>query len=81
VSFDVKSLYPQVPIPKAITLLSRLVEEDPNLEDKTSLSTESIKELLNFCLRNSYFEVNQKWYKIDCGMIGLDIMGSPLTST
>jgi hypothetical protein len=75
VSFDVKSLYPKVPIPEAISLLSRLVEEDQELDRKTKLSPQSVKELLTFCLTNSYFEVNQKWFKINCGMIGLDLMG------
>ena len=75
VSFDVKSLYPQVPIPEAIALLGRLVDEDQNLDRKTKLSPASVKELLQFCLSNSYFEVDQKWYKINCGMIGLDLMG------
>ena len=75
VSYDVNSLYPKVPIGKAIEVLTEIISGDATLAGKTPLSVQSIQSLLKFCLENSYFEESQKWYKIPCGMIGLDLMG------
>ena len=51
------------------------MEDDNQMEEKTVLSVESVIDLTKYCLQNSYFEIEQRWYRVDCGMIGLDLMG------
>lgn len=75
VSYDVEALYPSIPIKKAIDLIIHLIEGNEEFQAGTPLSVQSIKELLDFCLCNSYFEYNSEWYKLECGMIGLDLTG------
>ena len=64
-----------MPIRKATQVLKKLLEADTALAEKTNLSKDSIMEMTEFCLNNAYYEVDNTWYKINCGMIGLDLMG------
>ena len=75
VSYDVESLYPSVPIKKAIDIILKLIEDRGGLRNITDLSLTSIKALMEFCLCNSYFEFEQTWVGLECGMIGLDLTG------
>ena len=51
VSFDVKALFTSVPIQPAITIIKKLLEEDQSLQQRTTMSVDSIICLLEFCLK------------------------------
>ena len=46
VSYDVKNLYPWIPIDKALELVERLLNENEDREETTTMSVTSIMELL-----------------------------------
>jgi len=45
VSYDVKNLYPSIPIDKALELVERLLNENEDLGETTTMSVTSIMEL------------------------------------
>ena len=57
VSFDVTSLFTKVPIAEALEVIGRKLEEqEQETEDRrTTLSVDSIKQLLHLCLTSTYF--------------------------
>ena len=55
VSFDVCSLFTNVPIGEAVSVIHEMLLEDESLEDRTVLSADVIADLLNVCLRSTYF--------------------------
>ena len=54
-SYDVKALFTSVPTTKAITIIKQLLEQDQELQQRTSLSIENILSLLEFCINSTYF--------------------------
>ena len=72
VSFDVKSLFTNVPLETTIDIILRRIYT--NHELTTSLTKKEMKELLLLCTKNVHFTFNQRIY------IQLDgvAMGSPL---
>ena len=74
-SFDVKVLFTSVPTTKAITIIKQLLEQDQELQQRTSLSIENILSLLEFCINSTYFSFQGKFYK----QLEDAAMGSPLS--
>ena len=74
-SYDVKALFTSVPITKAITIIKQLLEEDQELQQRTSLSMENILSLLEFCITSTYFSFQGKFFE----QLEGDAMGSPLS--
>ena len=62
-SYDVKALFTSVPIPKAVTIIKQLLEEDWELQQRTSLSIENILSLLEFCITSTYFSFQGKFFE------------------
>ena len=62
VSFDVPSLFTNVPGDKAISVIHRRLGEDGTLGDRTILSPERIAELLGMCLKSTYFSYGGSFY-------------------
>ena len=63
VSFDVESLFTNVPIDAAVQAALQKLENDPNLADRTMLTPAQIADLLTFVLRSTYFQYNGSIYE------------------
>ena len=62
-SYDVKALFTSVPIQPALNIIEKLLEEDPELQQRTSMTVKQITCLLEFCLRSTYFTFQNKYYE------------------
>ena len=60
VSYDVRALFTSVPIKPALEVIKKRLKEDPELQKRTTMSTKHIMDLLEFCLRSTYFKQNIK---------------------
>ena len=76
VSFDVESLFTNVPIEGAVQAARRKLESDPGLTDRTTLTPAEIADLLDFVLRSTYFQYNGSIYEQQEGAA----MGSPVSA-
>ncbi|XP_078344118.1 uncharacterized protein LOC144629783 [Oculina patagonica] len=76
VSFDVPSLFTNVPIDGAVQAALRKLENDPSLADRTTLTPAQIADLLTFVLRSTYFQYNGSIYEQREGAA----MGSPVSA-
>ena len=74
-SFDVKALFTSVPIQPAINVIQKLLEEDQDLKQRTSMSVSHIISLLEFCLGSTYFTFKGRFYEQQEGTA----MGSPIS--
>ena len=73
ISFDIVSLFTNVPINDAA--ISSLLRDDDSLEDKTAIPAVEICRLTELCLRSTYFQFQDLFYKQKDGAA----MGSPLS--
>ena len=62
-SYDVTSPFTSVAIDLALNIIKDLLEKDEKLNDRTVLSVQNIIELLGFCLHNTYFSFQNKFYE------------------
>ncbi|XP_022110791.1 uncharacterized protein LOC110990219 [Acanthaster planci] len=76
ISFNVVSLFTNVPIDGACCVARRRLEEDPELPDRTTLSPTEIVSLLEFVLRSTYFLYDGAYYEQTDGAA----MGSPVSA-
>ena len=74
-SYDVKALFTFVPTTKAVTIIKQLLEQDQELQQRTSLSIGNILSLLEFCISSTHFSFQGKFYEQLKGAA----MGSPLS--
>ena len=74
-SYDVTSLFTSVPIVPGLDIIKDLLEKDEKLNDRTVLLVQKILELLGFCLHNTYFSFQNKFYEKVEGVP----MGSPVS--
>ena len=74
-SYDVTSLFTLVPIDPALNIIKDLLEKDEKLNDRTVLSVQNILKLLGFCLHNTYFSFQNKFYE----QVEDAAMGSPVS--
>ena len=63
VSFDIESLFTNVPIDAAVQAALQKLENDPSLADCTTLTPAYIAYLLTFVLRSTYFQYNGSIYE------------------
>ena len=54
-SYDVKALFTAVPIKPPIKIINQLLEDDQDLQHRTSMTVQHIICLLEFCLNNTCF--------------------------
>ena len=74
-SYDVKALFTSVSIQPGLNIIEKLLEEDPELQQRTSMTVKHITCLLEFCLRSTYFTFQNKYYEQVEGAA----MGSPIS--
>ena len=75
VSYDVKNLYPSIPINEAFQLVERLLNNCTTLKKITNQSVESIMKLLKWMFGLTYCEYDGKHYILESGPIGLGATG------
>ncbi|XP_071801298.1 uncharacterized protein [Asterias amurensis] len=75
VSFDVESLFTNVPTDEACFLAKERLSHDPSLPDRTGLSPDQIHDLLYTCVSSSCFQFQGKYYEQTAGTS----MGSPIS--
>ena len=75
VSYDVKALFTSVPIKPAIKIIKQLLEDDKELQHRTSMTVQHITCLLEFCLNNTCFIFQGRYHEQTEGAA----MGSPLS--
>ena len=75
ISYDVKALFTSVPIQPALTIIEKMLEEDPGFQERTSMTVKNIFCLLEFCLRSTYFTFQNQYYEQVEGAA----MGSPIS--
>jgi hypothetical protein len=75
VSFDVVSLFTNVPVDEALQVISNKLHNDDTLAERSALQAEAIMELLEVCLKTTYFQVDDKFFQQKDGMA----MGSSLS--
>jgi hypothetical protein len=61
VSFEVVSLVSNVPVDKALEVIIDKLNNDDTLAERSALQVEAIMELLEVCLRTTYFQVDDKF--------------------
>ena len=76
VSFNVESLFTNVPIDTAVQAALQKLENDPSLADRTTLTPAQIADLLTFVLRSTYFQYNGSIYEQKDGAA----MGCPVSA-
>ena len=74
-SFDVKALFTSVPVQPAIQIVQNRLQQDNTLPQRTAMSIPQIISLLEFCLTQTYFLFQGKYYKQTQGAA----MGSPIS--
>ena len=75
VSFDVVSLFTNIPVEKALEVIKTKLESDKTLKRRTNLTVTDILDLLGFVLTTTYFKFNGNLYKQKFGTA----MGSPVS--
>ena len=63
VSFDVESLFTNVPVDQACDIVKQRLEADPTLQDRTRLNPDQIHDLLLTCLNSTSFRWREYYYK------------------
>ena len=75
VNFDVVSLFTRVPLKEALEHISHLLMLDDNLRDRTNIPADTICELIEMCLRATYFKFEDQFFE----QVDSAAMGSPLS--
>ncbi len=75
ISFDGSALITSVPVEESLTLIQELLEADPTLSERISLSPQQVSDLLTMCLTTTYFKYNREC----CFQIEGEAMGSPVS--
>ena len=74
-SYDVKALFPSVPVQPSIQIVQHRLQQDTTLPQRTSMPIPQIISLLEFCLTHTYFLFQGKYYEQVQGAA----MGSPIS--
>ena len=61
--YNVTALFTSVAIDPALNIIRDLLVKDEKLQDRTVLSVQYVIEILGFCLHNTYFSSQNKFYE------------------
>ena len=75
-SYDVAALFTSIPVKSALEVVKKELEQDTELHQRTTMSTQNIMDLLEFCLCNTYFLFQGKYFEQTQGTA----MGSPVST-
>ena len=75
ISHDIVSLFTNVPIQEALSVIRTRLENDDTLKNRTRLSVDDIMDLLNFVCNSTYFQFEGQLYQQCFGTA----MGSPVS--
>ncbi len=75
ISFDVVSLFTKVPMKEVIPILKMILEQDDSLEDRTAITPGELCNLVELCVKSTYFCFEETFYEQKEGAS----MGSPLS--
>ena len=74
-SYDVAALFTSIPPDVAIQVVRNCLESDQTLQERTKLSVDNLVELIELCLKTTYFSFGGKFYTQVHGCA----MGSPVS--
>ena len=74
-SYDVAALFTSIPVKSALDVVEKKLEQDTELHQRTTMSTQNIMDLLEFCLCNTYFLFQGNYFEQTQGAA----MGSPVS--
>ena len=74
-TYDVSALFTSIFIDTTINMIKKQLEDDKDLHSRTNMTIKHICFLLEFCLKNTYFKFNGKFYEQKEGAA----MGSPIS--
>ena len=74
-SYDVSALFTCIPPDTALKVVRECLNKDNSLKDRTKLSVDQIVELVDICLKTTYFSYRGKYYRQQHGCA----MGSPVS--
>ena len=72
-SHDVSALFTLLPVDQVLNIIKDLLEKDHTLKDRTVMGVNDIILLLEFCLKNTYFSIQDQFFEQVEGVA----MGSP----
>ena len=76
VSFDVSSLFTNVPVSEAVEVIWGMLRNVQELSKRTKLDADNVASLLSLCLKSTYFRYNGNYYEQREGAA----MGSPVSA-
>ena len=75
-TFDVKALYPSIPVKKALEVVRQKLEADETLKDRTKWTPKEIIDLLEICLETHFKTIDGRVFtQINGTPIGKSISG------
>jgi hypothetical protein len=63
VSFDVVSLFTNVPVEEVLQIIKNRLRMDPSFQERSPLQVDDVMELLDICLRSTYFQFEDTFYQ------------------
>ena len=74
-SYNVSARFTSIPIEPAINIIEKHLKQDTDLHNRTNMKIQHTISLLKFCLNNSYFSFQGRFYQQTEGAA----MGSPIS--
>ena len=68
VSFDVINMFTNIPVDEALVVIGDELQKDYTLASRSCLQWDAIMELLEVCLKTTYFQVDNKFFQQKDGM-------------
>ena len=63
ISIDVTNIFTQVPVDEALRVVEERLSADDSLKERTSIPTPQLIELIELCLRSTYFQFQDRCFE------------------